>query len=104
MELIGVDEKLLNDVKFLMKVFKKAAKEANAKIIKTIYHKFKPYGITLAVLVKESHLTIHTYPEFKYAACDVFTCGKTNAEKAAEYIIKELKPKKVKRKVLIRGF
>ena len=52
-----------------------AARQANATIITSAFHKFSPIGISGVVVIAESHLAIHTWPEYGYAAVDVFTCG-----------------------------
>ncbi len=66
-----------------------AAKRANATIIDVSFHEFNPFGISGMVIIAESHLSIHTWPEYGYAAVDIFTCGDTiKPEVAAEYLIK----------------
>jgi S-adenosylmethionine decarboxylase len=81
----------LNKVKNAM-VF--AAKEAKATIVDVSFHKFNPIGISGMVVIAESHLSIHTWPEYSYAAVDIFTCGDIiKPEVAASYLIKEFKSK-----------
>ncbi len=74
-ELYNCDRKLLNDVLFIERVLTKSAELAGATIVKTFFHTFNPYGVSGVVVIAESHLTIHTWPEYGYAAVDVFTCG-----------------------------
>lgn len=74
-ELFNCDRKLLNDVSFAEKVLTKSAELAGATIVKTFFHTFNPHGVSGVVVIAESHLTIHTWPEYGYAAIDVFTCG-----------------------------
>lgn len=74
-ELFNCDRKLLNDVNFVEKVLTKSAEISGATIVKTFFHTFNPHGISGVVVIAESHLTIHTWPEYGYAAVDVFTCG-----------------------------
>lgn len=52
-----------------------AAKEASATIVDVSFHEFNPFGISGMVIIAESHLSIHTWPEYGYAAVDIFTCG-----------------------------
>ncbi len=52
-------------------------KAANATIISHNFHKFSPYGVSGMVVIAESHVAIHTWPEYNYAAVDIFTCGDT---------------------------
>ena len=71
-----------------------AAKEAKATIIDISFREFNPFGISGIVVIAESHLTIHTWPEYGYAAVDIFTCGDIiKTEKASSYLIKQLECK-----------
>lgn len=71
-----------------------AAKEAKATIIDISFREFNPFGISGLVVIAESHLTVHTWPEYGYAAVDIFTCGDViKPEIAASYIIKQLECK-----------
>lgn len=92
-ELHGVDFELLDDIEFIERVLVEAATKAGATIIGKIFHKFKPHGVTGVVAVKESHISIHTWPELGYAALDIFTCRGIDPGVALEYIIEKLKPK-----------
>lgn len=67
----------LNDVQFIERTMIDAAREAGATIINSTFHHFSPFGVSGVVVVQESHLAIHTWPEFGYAAVDIFTCGDT---------------------------
>ena len=70
-ELHGVDPCLLDDLDRLREILIKAAVKAGASIIGEIFHKFSPHGVTGVIAVKESHISIHTWPEFGYAALDL---------------------------------
>jgi len=71
-----------------------AAREAKATIIESRFHQFSPFGISGVVVIAESHLTIHTWPEYGYAAVDIFTCGDTlQPSVAAQYVIDKLQSK-----------
>lgn len=66
-----------------------AAKEARATIVDISFHEFNPFGISGVIIIAESHLSIHTWPEHNYAAMDIFTCGDViKPEVAAVYLIK----------------
>ncbi len=67
----------LNDVQFVQEAMLSAARDAQATIVDYRFHEFSPFGISGVVVIAESHLAIHTWPEYKYAAVDVFTCGDT---------------------------
>ena len=68
---------ILNDVDKVEKSMVEAANTAGATVINSTFHHFSPWGISGVVVIQESHLAIHTWPEFRYAAVDLFTCGET---------------------------
>jgi spermidine synthase len=85
------DEKRLNKVVEMEKCMRKAAEVMQATIIHSSFHHFSPYGVSGVVVIQESHLTIHTWPEYQYAAVDFFTCGPlAQPEKAVAFLEKEL--------------
>ena len=67
----------LNDVVHIEQSMENAAEEAGATIINSTFHHFSPYGVSGVVVIQESHLAIHTWPEYGYASVDLFTCGDT---------------------------
>jgi S-adenosylmethionine decarboxylase proenzyme len=66
---------LLNDVARIESVMASAAKAAKATVVKSLFHKFNPFGVSGVIVIAESHLAIHTWPEYGFASIDVFTCG-----------------------------
>ncbi len=80
----------LNDEVFIRTSLKLASKVAGANLLNMITHRFHPQGVTGLALLAESHISIHTWPESKYAAIDVFTCGKKiMPEKACELLSRD---------------
>ena len=81
-----------------------AARASEATIVTDSFHEFKPYGVSGAVIIQESHYTIHTWPEHGYAAVDLFYCGGTiYVERAVEVLRTRFKPGRVKFLVVRRG-
>ena len=81
---------LLDDIDFIKEAMTGAAIEAGASIVGENFHKFNPLGVTGIVAIAESHLCIHTWPEYGYAAVDIFTCGDGfRPRKAAELLIEQ---------------
>lgn len=76
-ELYGSPASVLNDVIRIEACMVRAAQAANATVINTSFHRFSPYGVSGVVVIHESHLSIHTWPEYGFAAVDLFTCGDT---------------------------
>ncbi len=99
----GCDEKALTDVEQLRTVMEDAAKQSGATILDSSYYVFPPDGLTMVILLSESHASIHTYPEHKSCFVDLFTCGdKCSNEKFDECLRSYLKPTSVHEKILIR--
>jgi S-adenosylmethionine decarboxylase len=69
------DKVLLNDHVRIERLMTRAARLAKATVVKSVFHKFNPYGVSGVVVISESHLAIHTWPEYGFASIDVFTCG-----------------------------
>ncbi len=69
------DPSILNDVSAIEHSMLEAARTAEATVINSTFHHFSPFGVSGVVVIQESHLAIHTWPEFGYAAVDIFTCG-----------------------------
>ncbi len=74
-EFYGCTPEILNDVSTIEKGMVAAASDAGATVINSTFHHFSPYGVSGVVVIQESHLAIHTWPEYGYAAVDLFTCG-----------------------------
>jgi len=83
---------VLNDLEFIRSMMMEAAYRCGSTVIGNVFHQFEPVGITGVVAISESHLSIHTWPEYAYAAIDVFTCGTTvDPDLAISYIVETLK-------------
>ena len=78
-EFMNCDPHVMNDVAAIERDMVGAAKKAGATVINSTFHHFSPYGVSGVVVIQESHLAIHTWPEYGYAAVDLFTCGEMNA-------------------------
>ncbi len=74
-EFYGCDSQALNQKDQLEAMMRRAAEESGATVVSTAFHLFNPHGVSGVVVIAESHLTIHTWPEYGYAAVDLFTCG-----------------------------
>ncbi|WP_232698337.1 adenosylmethionine decarboxylase [Brevibacillus daliensis] len=100
----GVQFDLLNDADFLKKQMVEAAEACGATVLSVQAKQFAPQGATVLVLLSESHLSIHTYPERGFAALDCYTCGDTvDPQLAIDYMVSVLQPEKVYAKKLVRG-
>ena len=103
-EFYGCPHHLLNDAKFIEQGMCKAALEAGAEIREVAFHRFSPQGVSGVVIISESHLSIHTWPELGYAAVDVFTCGqKVDPWDACKYLEEILEADNIKGMEVSRG-
>ncbi len=106
-ELHDCDREALNDLDLIREVMLKAAVDCGAVVLGESFHRFSPQGVSGVVVIAESHISIHTWPEYGYAAADVFTCGTTvNPEIAAQVLIEKLGSKnhtitEIKRGILV---
>lgn len=76
-EFLGCSPEILNDVSVIETAMVNAAQKAGATVIQSTFHHFSPFGVSGVVVIQESHLAIHTWPEYQYAAVDLFTCGES---------------------------
>jgi len=74
-DLYQCDYETLNNEKKLTSILKEAVEICGYQMLKTISHKYEPQGISVIVIIAESHFSIHTWPEYNWAAIDIFTCG-----------------------------
>ncbi len=106
-ELHDCDREALNNLDLIREVMLKAAIDCGAVVLGESFHRFSPQGVSGVVVIAESHISIHTWPEYGYAAADVFTCGTSvNPEIAAQVLIEKLGSKnhtvtEIKRGVLV---
>jgi len=103
-DLYGVEAERIDRVEDIRDLLETAVKVANLTKISSHYYQFQPHGATGVVLLAESHISIHTWPEHGLATVDVYNCGDpTKAYRAMEYIISTLEPKRVDKQVHERG-
>ena len=89
-ELWECKEEWIDDPAKVEETLVKAAEKSGAEIIGSMFHEFEPQGVSGVVVISESHLTIHTWPEHAYAAIDIFTCGEhVDPWEALEVLAKE---------------
>jgi len=74
-EYYNCSSEVLNDVIMIENAMVKASEAAGATVINSTFHHFSPFGVSGVVVIEESHLAVHTWPEYRYAALDLFTCG-----------------------------
>jgi S-adenosylmethionine decarboxylase len=90
LELFDCDLDAINNLQGVKQTLVEAARRAQATIVDVVFHEFNPFGISGVVVIAESHLSIHTWPEYRYAAVDIFSCGDVlQPEVAANYLVEQ---------------
>ncbi len=103
-ELYGCDPELLSDEKYLVEVIREAAKIGEFTLLDVKAWKIHP-GVSVVGIVLESHISIHTWPEYEFATVDVYTCGlKGDPEKTFKYIVEKLRAKRYTMKYASRNY
>ena len=96
---------LLDDLEFIKEVLLSVVREAGASVIGDAFHKFQPQGLSGVVLITGAHLCIHTWPEYGYAAIDIFTHGDSfRPDDVAKQVVEKLESKAPAVVELKRGF
>ncbi|MFC1510168.1 adenosylmethionine decarboxylase [Candidatus Omnitrophota bacterium] len=103
-ELIGCDSEVIKNVEGVKESFFQAAQEAEATVLNSAFHQFEPVGVTGFLLLAESHFFLHTWPQERYVAFDIFTCGPMFPERAIERLTEDFKASRVKTQVIKRGY
>lgn len=103
LELHDCPDQILKDTHFLETEMRAAAERMGATVVTSNFHTFSPYGVSGVVIIQESHLTIHTWPEHGYAAIDIFTCGKIDLLAGANYLTERLKAGRSEQQIFGRG-
>ncbi|NAZ13317.1 MAG: adenosylmethionine decarboxylase [Desulfurococcales archaeon] len=89
--LYNCDPKLLSDPHYLENIVREASKIGNMRLLDIKYWKIGE-GVSILGIILESHISIHTWPEYSFATVDVYSCGAhTDPDKAFDYIVKALK-------------
>lgn len=102
-EVYGVDQMKLNDVDFFHNMFHEQQKLQKSTQLEFHYHKFNPIGLSQILILQESHISVHTFPEDTYQQIDLFTCTDDNPRPQIDYMIKELNPEFYDIKYIKRG-
>jgi len=103
-EFYGVPADIISKEDTVRAIIEEVVDEAELTRVGSVYKQFNPHGVTGIVLIAESHVSIHTWPEYGLINLDIFTCGDTSkAERAFKLFIEKFKPKSYRHYVLDRG-
>ena len=105
LESFGCKKEQLDSLLFWKKILSKAIADSGIKVLNKHFYKFSPHGITGYLLLSASHISIHTWQEYSYLTCDVFSCGGDDeASDIVKYIRANICHEKVRKRKLKRGF
>lgn len=102
-EFYECDREKLNHPEIIERAMNEAAEISGATIVQSVFHMFSPYGVSGVVVVAESHLAVHTWPEYGYAAVDYFSCGPVDSKAAIRYLKEKFGADKVTIREVERG-
>ncbi|KMY68220.1 S-adenosylmethionine decarboxylase proenzyme [Desulfocarbo indianensis] len=104
LELYDCPASLLDDPRHVADTMLGAVKASGATVIQPFFHQFAPQGVSGVVIISESHFSIHTWPEYGYAAIDVFTCGDViDMDAAAESLRQGFRAGSLQKMLFSRG-
>jgi S-adenosylmethionine decarboxylase proenzyme len=104
LEMYGCATQYLNDVAYIEQMMLEAARRAHTTVVQQFFHQFSPFGVSGTVVIAESHINIHTWPEHDFAAVDLFTCGKDmDVTAACQYLAEALQAQQHTIKTYERG-
>lgn len=105
LEFFGCMKEQLDSLPFWRKLLSKAIADSGITVLNKHFYRFSPHGITGYMLLSASHISIHTWPEYAYVTCDIFSCGgDVETEDIVKHIKSELRHEKIKMRRLKRGF
>jgi len=104
LDLYGCDPESLKHVSDVQAVMREASRLGDFTIVTEEYHQFEPHGVSGATIIQESHLTLHSWPEHRYAALEIFYCGENrNVDTAIAYLTSAFGASQVERHDIARG-
>lgn len=93
----------LDDSEVAEAALRKAVEAGGATLIEVFVYGFSPHGVSAMAVIAESHIALHTWPEYGYAAVDIFTCGEADAEAILQALVDTYRPTRTERRVIERG-
>jgi S-adenosylmethionine decarboxylase len=104
LDLYGIPAAQLDDLDHLRACLEQAARDGGAHVVESRFSRFSPQGASGVVILAESHLAVHTWPELGFAAVDVFTCGAPSvAVGVADAVVRLLAPTRFETQRIARG-
>lgn len=95
-ELYGCPKELIDDQDYVKDVLLQVAEQLKFTVVDTLIHHFSPIGVSGVVVIQESHIAVHTWPEHNYVALDFFTCNQQyDIAQATQFLQEKFKATKI---------
>ena len=99
------DSGQIDSIEFWEKVLSESLRNTSISILDKHFYKFDPQGVTGFLLLSASHISIHTWPEYGYVACDLFSCsGAEETKNVVDYLVNNIKNSRVEIQEICRGY
>ena len=95
---------IINNPEAIKEAARKVIKLVGAEIVEECIHEFEPFGLTYFAVITTSHFSVHTWPEYRYAAIDIFSCSDTVVDGISDKLKELFEAKKVKIRIIERDF
>ncbi len=102
-EFYGCQDTLLDDLEGIRQVMLEAAQVIGATVMGDTFHQFAPQGVSGTVVISESHLSIHTWPEYSYVSVDIYTCGGLDPRPGFRHLEQRLGARDSRVQEILRG-
>jgi S-adenosylmethionine decarboxylase len=102
-ELYECDDTVLDDVATIRVQMLATARLIGATVVGEVFHRFSPRGVSGVVVIAESHLSVHTWPERSYVAIDIFTCGGLDPIPGIRFLAEALGARQYRLQEILRG-
>lgn len=101
-DLYECDANIIDDLEAVKEIAHRILREIKSGIVEECSHKFEPIGITYIAVITTSHFSVHTWPEYGYAAVDIFSCDTNLPEILAEKLKNAFGAKRIKTRMFER--
>ncbi len=102
-EFYGCQDTLLDDLEGIRRIMLQAAEVIGATVMGETFHRFSPQGVSGTVVISESHLSVHTWPEYNYVSVDIYTCGGLNPRLGFRHLEQQLGARDNRVQEILRG-
>ena len=103
LELYDCPHSTLDDQQWIESALLACASAIKATVVQSTFHKLSPQGVSGVVVIMESHIAIHTWPEYGYAAVDIFTCGDMDMAPGVAVVTQLLGAQRTEENIFLRG-